>query len=144
MFHDPNKYYYIMKNTLILGLYVKDKKAACMGSLETDEGMQTGVVQWAGEGIASALHKILQDVQPIRARRLVVLCNHVGLVDTFTAPIRLALPDVRKEGKKLVPCGNENMWAVTRDLCRYEQWKIVYLENLPKSMELWHDTFTTN
>jgi len=140
-----------MKNNLILGLYCKAQHSACMASLETENGLQTGVLQWTGFGIASALHQILQEAQVIKARRLMVLCNHQGLVGTFTATrsrngekiqkIALALPDVRKEGRRMIPCGNENMWNVARDLCRYESWRIVYLENLPKSKELWDATF---
>lgn len=130
-----------MKNNLILGLYCKDLKSACMGSLETEQGIETGVMRWAGAGIASALHQILLEAQPLNAKRLTVLCNHPGLVDAFTKPVRLALPDVRKEGKKQIPCGNEHQWAVARDLCRYESWRIVYLENLPKAKELWDATF---
>lgn len=133
-----------MKNNLILGLYCKDLKSACMGSLETEQGIETGVMRWAGAGIASALHQILLEAQPLNAKRLTVLCNHQGLVGTFTKPIRLALPDVRKAGRKQIPCGNDNMWNVARDLCRYESWRIVYLENLPKSMELWHERFERN
>lgn len=130
-----------MKNNLILGLYCKHCAVACMASLETENGLQTGVLQWAGFGIASALHQILQEAQMLNAKRLTVLCNHQGLVGTFTKPVRLALPDVRKEGRKQIPCGNENMWNVARGLCRYESWRIVYLENLPKSKELWDATF---
>lgn len=133
-----------MKNNLILGLYCKAQHSACMASLETENGLQTGVIQWTGFGIASALHQILQEAQILNARRLTVLCNHQGLVGTFTKPIRLALPDVRKEGRRMIPCGNENMWNVARDLCHYESWRIVYLESLPKSMELWDATFTEN
>jgi len=130
-----------MKNNLILGLYCKAQHSACMASLETEQGLETGVIQWAGFGIASALHQILQEAQTITARRLTVLCNHQGLVGTFTKPVRLALPDVRKEGRRMIPCGNDNMWNVARDLCRYESWRIAYLENLPKSKELWNATF---
>lgn len=140
-----------MKNNLILGLYCKQQHSACMASLETEQGIEPGVIQWTGFGIASALHQILQEAQTINARRLTVLCNHAGLVGTFSSvkgkrgekiqKIALALPDVRKEGRKQIPCGNENMWNVARALCRYESWRIVYLENLPKSQELWNATF---
>lgn len=132
-----------MKNNLILGLYCKDLRSACMASLETENGLETGVIRWAGTGIASALQQILQDAQPLNAKRLTILCNHPGLVSAFTKPVRLALPDVRKEGKKQIPCGNEHQWAVARALCRYESWRIVYLENLPKSKELWNEHFGT-
>ncbi len=130
-----------MKNNLILGLYCKNLKSACMASLETENGLETGVMRWSGSGIASALYQILQDAQSINAKRLTVLCNHPGLVSAFTKPVRLALPDVRKEGRKMIPCGNGHQWAVARGLCRYESWRIVYLENLPKSKELWDATF---
>lgn len=137
-----------MKNNLILGLYCKHQHSACMASLETENGLQTGVLQWTGFGIASALHQILQEAQPLKAKRLTVLCNHQGLVGTFTKPIRLALPDLRQaqvphgpRACRVVPCGNDNMWNVARDLCRYESWRIVYLENLPKSQELWDEHF---
>jgi len=130
-----------MKNNLILGLYCKAQHSACMASLETEQGIETGVIQWTGFGIASALHQILQEAQPLNARRLTVLCNHQGLVGTFTKPIKLALPDVRKEGRRMIPCGNENMWNVARALCHYQSWRMAYLENLPKAKELWHATF---
>ena len=132
-----------MKNNLILGLYCKDLRSACMASLDTENGLETGVMRWAGPGIASALHQILQEAHAINAKRLTVLCNHPGLVNAFTSPVRLALPDVRKEGKKQIPCGNEHQWAVARALCRYESWRIVYLENLPKAKELWDATLGT-
>lgn len=130
-----------MKNNLILGLYCKAQHSACMASLETETGIETGVIQWTGFGIASALQQILQDVHVIHARRLIVLCNHPGLVGTFTKPVRLALPDVRQVKRKQIPCGNENMWNLARALCHYESWRMVYLENLPKSQELWNATF---
>jgi len=129
-----------MKSTLIIGLYFKDMHTACMASLRAAAGLQTGVLTWHGHGLASALHKILQEAKPINASHLKVLCNHPGLVDAFTPPVRLALPDVRKVGRKQIPCGNENQWDVARDLCHYERWQIV-LSEAPKAKGLWYEKF---
>ena len=130
-----------MKSTLILGLYFSNLHSACMASLHTADGLQTGVLTWYGYGLASALHQILQEAKPIGASQLSVLCNHEKFVGDFTRPIRLALPDVRKEGKKQIPCGNENQWDVARDLARYEKWQFLYSDNIPKAKELWQQHY---
>lgn len=125
-----------MSVKLLLGVYFQNMHSAITGSLQDADGtIQTGVLGWYGYGLASALHTVLQDAP--QAKHLTVFCNHQGLVEAFTRPIRLALPDTRKQGRKTIPCGNENQWNVARDLAHYERWQFVYTVNIPKAKELY-------
>ncbi len=129
-------------NTLIIGLYHKNKHSAMLASLLLSAAeVQTGALEWHGFGLASALHLALAEAQLIQAKHLIIFCNHKGLVDAFTSPVRLALPDEHKVGRKKIPCGNENQWAVARDLCRYQSWQMNYTENLPNSKQLWDEHY---
>ena len=129
-------------NTLIIGLYYQNQHSALLASVALSAAeVQTGALSYHGFGLASALHNALIQVQPIGAKHLIIFCNHKGLVEAFTRPIRLALPDERKEGRKKIPCGNDNQWAVARDLCRYQSWTMSYTENLPNSKQLWEQHY---
>lgn len=134
-------------NTILLGLYYANKRAAICGSYIDKYGEITkGVVEWFGDGLASALHSALQEIKPIPALYLLVFCNHKGLVDAFTGPVKLALPDKgekvyqkppftskREWGYMHTPTGNKNQWNLIRSLCHYRKWKIVYSDLLPVS-----------
>jgi len=139
-------------DTVVLGLYYANRQAAICGSYIDRYGDVTkGIIEWFGDGLASALHDALQEVKLIPALYLLVFCNHRGLVDAFTRPVKLALPD---KGEKVkanfpfksyhVPTGNDNQWNLIRSLCHYRQWKIVYSDLLPVSQQLYESRTTAS
>lgn len=145
-------------DTVVLGLYYADKKAAICGSYIDGYGdVHKGAIEWFGDGLASALHVALQDAKPIPALYLLVFCNHQGLVDAFTKPVSLALPNkgekvyqkppftTKKDwGYMQIPTGNENQWNLIRSLCHYRKWKIVYSDLLPVSQAYYESRITAS
>lgn len=136
------------QKTLIVGQYCKDDQSAIVCSLRGEDGQITpGVMTWTGKGVASALHAALVDAQQFRAKRLEVLTNHEALATVYTpqrvegAPKpKICLP-LYKVSKQIV-CGSaDNIWAVARELARFERWKFLYVEQLPKAGELWRSKF---
>lgn len=140
-------------DTIILGLYYANRQAAICGSYIDRYGVVTkGVVEWFGDGLASALHNALQEILPIPALYLLVFCNHKPFVDSLTKPIRPMLNGeveeiqykylefseskqkaVVRTSSVGIPKANLTQMELLRSLCHYRKWEIVYSDLLPVS-----------
>lgn len=140
-------------DTILLGLYYANKQAAICGSYIDSYGDVTkGIIEWFGDGLASALHNALQEIKPIPALYLLVFCNHKPFVDSLTKPIK-SMPNGEVEKIKYryfefseskqkavvrtssvsIPKANLTQMELLRSLCHYRAWKIVYSDLLPVS-----------
>lgn len=130
---------------LIVGVYFFKGRSTIIGSFYQGE---KGVVLVTGIGCLGLLTKALQDA-PL-SDDLRIYTNYEDLVKVYAKPVKLPLPNERKEKYSFtdkqgqtqwrtrdVRYGNDAQWDLLRAMSRYWKWSMQYVEDLPACREWW-------
>ena len=136
---------------LIIGLYFFEGRSTLIGSFYQGE---RGVALVTGEGCLGILTNALRSA-PL-SDELRVYTNYEDLVKVYARPVKLPLPNERKEkysfvdkaGKtqwrtREVRYGNDAQWNLLRAMSRYWKWSIAHAEDLPTCREWWELNYGT-
>lgn len=129
-------------SSLLVGIYVQDKRAVALGTLRTaGDELRTECVHHVGEPWQT-LYNVLEEVDIIGAQNVVILTNCGELVQAlsrpFTAPDGDATKKIKVKRGQYYLSGAPAHWQVLQWLGMHGgNWNIKQVDDLPKARELW-------
>lgn len=119
-------------NTLLLGVYVQDGRAAITATLRNQSGeLQAGVFEGTGQALP-ALARALVELEAVGADNMLLLTNSEALHTILSYPHRY-----NNEHPKTWP---QSYWRILYEstkYCLHGRWKVQLVDDLPKARELW-------